>query len=124
LEKAKGVLEKYSDYLYGENMDLLLPVYSNQKCNEYLKKIAKLCEIKKNLTFHVARHTFATTITLLNDVPLETVSKLLGSTKLSTTQVYARVIEKKISNDIAALRTKLKTIEKPKVENEKLAEAS
>jgi len=124
LEKAKGVLEKYSDYLYGENMDLLLPVYSNQKCNEYLKKIAKLCGIKKNLTFHVTRHTFATTITLLNDVPLETVSKLLGSTKLSTTQVYARVIEKKISNDIAALRTKLKTIEKPKVENEKLTEAS
>ena len=70
----------------------LLPVYSNQKVNAYLKEIAQELEIDKQLTFHSARHTFATTVTLSNGVPIETVSKLLGHTKLSTTQVYARVV--------------------------------
>jgi len=124
LDQAETIVAKYSDYPSEDNDFSLLPVYSNQKVNEYLKKIAKLCGIKKNLTFHVARHSFATTVTLLNDVPLETVSKLLGHTKLSTTQVYARVVERKISNDMAALKIKLKSMEKPKKENEELAEAS
>ena len=65
-------------------------------------------KIKKTITFHSARHTFATTVTLSNGVPIETVSKLLGHTKLSTTQIYARVIDSKISNDIIILRKKLK----------------
>lgn len=64
-------------------------------------------KIKKNLTFHSARHTFATTITLSNGVPIETVSKLLGHTKLSTTQIYARVLENKLSEDMLALKDKL-----------------
>lgn len=108
LDEANDILEKYSDYPTDKNNYLLLPVFSNQKINQYLKEIAKLCHTGKNLTFHVARHTFATTITLLNDVPIETVSKMLGHTKLSTTQKYARVIEKKISNDMTKLRVKLK----------------
>ncbi|WP_353842924.1 tyrosine-type recombinase/integrase [Algoriphagus sp.] len=70
--------------------------------------IAK-CGIDKHISFHAARHTFATTVTLANGVPLETVSKLLGHRRLSTTQIYARVMEKKISEDIAVLKTKLES---------------
>ncbi|MET2985569.1 site-specific integrase [Aureibaculum conchae] len=109
LDEAKETLEKYYDYPCIENNYSLLRVFSDQKVNKYLKKMAKLCNIDKNLTFHVARHTFATTIALLNGVPIETVSKLLGHKKLSTTQKYARVIEKKISKDMQHLKTKLKT---------------
>jgi integrase/recombinase XerD len=109
LTKAKEVLVKYSGEGYGKNRDLLLPVYANQKCNAYLKKIVAKCKIDKNISFHAARHTFATTVTLANGVPIETVSKLLGHRRLSTTQIYARVMETKISEDIAVLRTKLKS---------------
>jgi len=78
----------------------LLPVYSNQKTNAYLKEIAKACGIYKNVSFHMARHTFATTVTLSNGVPIETVSKMLGHSKLSTTQIYARVLQEKIGEDM------------------------
>ena len=71
--------------------DLLLPVISNQRLNSYLKEIADLCGIEKNMTFHLARHTFATTVTLAKGVPMETVSKMLGHTNLKTTQIYARI---------------------------------
>ena len=108
LEQAKAILERYSEHPKETNGFVLLPVYTDQKINKYLKVIASSCGIHKNLTFHVARHTFATTVTLLNDVPLETVSKMLGHTKLSTTQRYARVVEKKISKDMAVLKQKLK----------------
>ncbi len=108
LDTAKAVLVKYSDASYGKKSDLILPVYSNQKCNKYLKIIAAKCGIEKNISFHVARHTFATTVTLANGVPIETVSKLLGHKKLSTTQIYARVLEQKISDDVAVLKSKLK----------------
>jgi len=106
LRKAKEVLVKYSGTGYGNKKELLLPVYANQKCNSYLKKIVAKCKIDKNISFHAARHTFATAVTLANGVPLETVSKLLGHTRLSTTQIYARVMEKKISEDIGVLRDK------------------
>lgn len=86
-----------------------MPLCSNQKANSYLKEIAKDCGIYKNVTFHVARHTFATTVMLSNGVPIETVSKLLGHTKLSTTQIYARVVETKISEDINNLLIRFKT---------------
>ncbi len=66
-----------------------------------------MCGVKKNLTFHVARHTFATTITLSNGVPIETVSRMLGHNKLATTQIYARVLEKKVSQDMAELKKRL-----------------
>lgn len=74
--------------------------------NAYLKEIADLCGITKNLTYHIARHTFATTVTLSNGVPIETVSKMLGHRNLKTTQHYARILDKKISDDIKHLRTK------------------
>ena len=112
LDEAKEILEKYADYPSAENNYSLLQVFSDQKINKYLKEIAKLCDLDKNLTFHVARHTFATTIALLNDVPIETVSKMLGHTKLSTTQKYARVVEKKISQDMMQLKAKLKSSKK------------
>tara|TARA_R110002096_G_scaffold9533_7_gene37640 strand:- start:10016 stop:11278 length:1263 start_codon:yes stop_codon:yes gene_type:complete len=105
LDKALNIIKKYDND--AENNAKLLPIFSNQKTNVYLKEITALFEIKKNITFHSARHTFATTVTLSNGVPIETVSKLLGHSKLSTTQVYARVIEEKISVDMKSLRKKI-----------------
>ncbi|MEM0517087.1 tyrosine-type recombinase/integrase [Aequorivita sp. MCCC 1A16923] len=90
-----------------KSQDRLLPVFSNQKLNSYLKEIMVQLKINKNLSFHCTRHTFATTVTLSNGVPIETVSKHLGHSKLSTTQVYARVLEKRISDDIGNLRSLL-----------------
>ena len=104
LPKARQILFKYSNH--GRSIPIF-PIYSNQKMNSYLKDIAELCSVKKNLSTHIARHTFATTVTLSNGVPVETVSKMLGHTKIATTQIYARVLEKKISEDMAALREKL-----------------
>ncbi|MBT1706291.1 tyrosine-type recombinase/integrase, partial [Chryseosolibacter indicus] len=74
--------------------------------NDYLKEIANTCGIKKRVTFHTARHTFATTITLTNGVPIETVSKLLGHRNLKTTQLYAKILDLKVSADMKALRLK------------------
>lgn len=107
LEKAETILQKYADHPVTIVSETLLPVLTNEKINLYLKEIADAVGIKKNLTFHMARHTFATTITLSNGVPIETVSKLLGHTKLATTQIYARVLDKKISDDMNNLRAKL-----------------
>lgn len=109
LDEAWNILKKYGTYSE-KNNGQLLPVYSNQKVNTYLKEIAGSLNIYKNLTFHSARHTFATTVMLSNGVPIETVSKLLGHTKISTTQVYARVLEEKISSDIKNLKNKLQLI--------------
>lgn len=80
---------------------------SNQKLNAYLKEIADVCGITKNLSTHIARHTFATTITLENDVPIESVSKMLGHTKITITQIYARVKEKKVGRDMKTLKFKM-----------------
>lgn len=107
LKEAERILEKYKNHPKVCSNDILLPVYSNQKTNQYLREITKILKINKKLSFHAARHTFATTVTLANGVPIETVSKLLGHTKLSTTQIYARVIDSKISNDMDILRSKL-----------------
>ncbi|MDP0971665.1 tyrosine-type recombinase/integrase, partial [Klebsiella pneumoniae] len=76
LKEAAKILKKYKDHPKVQITGKLLPVYSNQKTNLYLKEIAKELKIKKYLTFHIARHTFATTVTLTNGVPIETVSKL------------------------------------------------
>jgi site-specific recombinase XerD len=104
LSIAEELIEKYEGHIKTKKTNTLFPNISNQKLNSYLKEIADLCGIKKNLTFHIARHTFATTITLSNGVPIETVSKLLGHTKIATTQIYARVIERKVSDDIGKLK--------------------
>jgi site-specific recombinase XerD len=74
--------------------------------NAYLKELADLCNINKELTFHIARHTFATTVTLTNGVPIESVSKMLGHKDLRTTQHYAKVIDKKVSEDMKILKDK------------------
>ena len=107
LPAAKLLIRKYKNHHRTQYNGRLLPTISNQRLNSYLKELADLCAIKKNLTFHMARHTFATTVTLTNGVPIETVSKLLGHTKLATTQIYARVIERKLSEDMMLLRHKL-----------------
>ncbi|AVR44258.1 integrase [Christiangramia fulva] len=106
LKAPVDILEKYRDHpRRGE--DNLLPRLSNQKLNSYLKELADKCKINKHLTFHMARHTFATTVTLTNGVPIETVSKILGHTRLATTQIYARVLDQKISQDMELLQRKL-----------------
>ncbi len=104
LSQAGVLIDKYKDHIRTCENNNLLPKLSNQKLNSYLKEIADLCGIKKNLTFHMARHTFATTVTLTNSVPIETVSKLLGHTKLATTQIYAKVVEMKVSEDMEKLK--------------------
>ncbi|TNE75166.1 MAG: site-specific integrase [Bacteroidetes bacterium] len=101
------IINRYKDHPECVKYNKLLPVNSNQKYNAYLKEIADLCGIKKNLTSHMARHTFATTVTLSNGVPLETVSRMLGHTKISTTQIYAKVLDDKVSSDMKDLREKL-----------------
>lgn len=105
LPNARKILKKYKDYAWNESKGLLLPVRSNQKMNVYLKELADICKIKKNLSMHVARHSFATSVTLANGVPIETVSKMLGHTSLKTTQTYARIVDKKISEDMNKLKT-------------------
>ncbi len=115
LPKALEIVEKYKGIAKITSSERLLPLYSNQKTNSYLKEIAKACGIHKNITFHVARHTFATTVMLSNGVPIETVSKLLGHTKLSTTQIYARVLEHKISEDIDNLLERFETKKKQRL---------
>jgi site-specific recombinase XerD len=107
LPKATSIIEKYGEHPKCVAEDSLLPKISNQKLNDYLKEIAVICRIQKNLTFHLARHTFATTITLSNGVPIEPVSKMLSHTKISTTQVYAKVIEQKLSDDMFLLKKRL-----------------
>ncbi|MFT3752896.1 MAG: site-specific integrase [Paludibacter sp.] len=103
---ASYLLEKYKDHPQVVNQDKLLPILSNQKMNSYLKEIADTCGITKELTFHIARHTFATTVTLSNGVPIESVSKMLGHKNLKTTQHYAKILDLKVSNDMQILREK------------------
>ena len=103
LEKAQELIDKYDNHPMTLVSGSLLPQITNEKLNFYLKEVALACGITKNLTYHMARHTFATTVTLTNGVPIETVSKLLGHTKITTTQIYARVIERKVSDDMTIL---------------------
>ncbi|MFR9636349.1 MAG: site-specific integrase [Rikenellaceae bacterium] len=99
------IIAKYESIIVdGDNV---LPVLSNQKCNSYLKELADICLINKNLTFHMSRHTFATTITLSNGVPIETVSRMLGHSNIKITQIYARITNDKIQNDMSMLASKL-----------------
>ena len=113
LKIPQAILQKYEGQL---PKGQLLPVLSNQKLNSYLKEIADLCGINKNITFHLARHTFATTTTLAKGVPIETlakgvpietVSKMLGHTNIETTQIYARITNEKIRKDMEVLAGKL-----------------
>lgn len=107
LPTAAKILERYRNCDRAAITGTLFPNFSNQRVNSYLKEIGIINQIKKVLTFGVARHTFATTITLSNNVPIETVSKMMGHTKIATTQIYARVLLKKIGDDMSLLREKL-----------------
>ncbi|SFU64294.1 Site-specific recombinase XerD [Pustulibacterium marinum] len=107
LPMAMEILKKYQDHPEVKRGPYILPVLSNQKSNAFLKEIAELCGIKKNLTTHLARHTFATTVTLSNGVPIESVSRMLGHKSLRTTQHYAKIVDRKISDDMSMLRAKL-----------------
>jgi site-specific recombinase XerD len=104
---ALEIVERYKNHPYCVQYNRLLPVDSNQRYNGYLKEIAVLCGIKKHLTTHTARHTFATTVTLENDVPIETISQMLGHKSIRTTQIYAKITQRKISNNMQALKKRL-----------------
>ena len=106
LPVTQMIIDKYENHPQCHNEDKLLPILSNQKMNAYLKEIASVCEIEKELTFHIARHTFATTVTLTNGVPIESVSKMLGHKNLRTTQHYAKVLDRKVSEDMKILKDK------------------
>ena len=107
LSQALEILDRYKDDPQCAIKGRLLPVLSNQKMNTYLKEIADACDITKKMTFHTARHSFATTVTLSNGVPIETVGKMLGHRNLKTTQHYARILDLKVSEDMMTLRNKL-----------------
>ena len=98
------IMEKYNGQ--GKD-DLVFPVMSNQKMNDYIKEIIAICDIDKDISFHCARHTFATTVTLENGVPIESVSKMLGHTNIQTTQLYARITNQKIQQDMEVLASKI-----------------
>ena len=104
LDIPRAIIAKYSHKTYRDGK--LFPILTNQRTNSYLKEIADLCGIKKKLTFHLARHTFAT-MSLSKGVPIESVSKMLGHTNIRTTQIYARITNKKIEHDMEQLSEKL-----------------
>ncbi len=107
LPPAIEILQKYVPQVSYPDQPIF-PVLSNQKMNAHLKVIQEIAGISKNLHSHLPRHTFATTITLMNGVPIETVSKMLGHSKITMTQNYARVGELKIEGDMLLLEEKLK----------------
>lgn len=104
---SENIIKKYASHAEVIITGKLLPVPSNQKMNAYLKEVAAICGIDKDLHTHLARHSYATTVTLSNGIPMETVSKLLGHSKLQTTQIYAKVVNQKVEDDIMLLREKM-----------------
>lgn len=108
LDVAKHIIEKYEGIAKDGK---LLPVPSYFICKYNIKEIAKSCGIEKNVTWHIARHTFATTVCLSNDVPIETLSKMMGHTSIRTTQIYAKITEEKINRDMGMLSKKLAIVE-------------
>jgi site-specific recombinase XerD len=101
------IINKYVNIDMLQDNDPILPILSNQKMNAYIKEIADLCGITKILSYHVARHTFATTVTLTNGVPIESVSKMLGHKNINSTQHYARIVDKKVGDDMHLLSKKI-----------------
>lgn len=107
LDIPMKVIEKYKSNEYCVSYNKLLPIISNQRYNGYLKELASICNINKHLTSHIARHTFATTVTLANGITLESVSAMLGHKSIRTTQIYAKVVQSKLSNEMKLLKEKL-----------------
>ena len=108
LPVALKIIEKYQNDAECRAKGILLPIPSNQKYNAYLKEIMTLCDIDFNLTSHIARHTFATTVALENGVSLETVSKILGHSNTNITQHYGKITETRISDEMKKLCERLK----------------
>ena len=108
LDVAKHIIEKYDGMDKG---DKLLPVPCYDNCKNSIKVIAKRCGIEKNVTWHVARHTYATTVCLSNDVPIETLSKMLGHRSIRTTQIYAKITAEKVSRDMEKLAQRIEQME-------------
>jgi site-specific recombinase XerD len=104
---AMQIINKYVVLDALSDSDHVFPILSNQKMNAYLKELADICGITKNLSFHVARHTFATTVTLTNGVPIESVSKMLGHKNIKSTQHYARIVDQKVGDDMLQLSQKI-----------------
>lgn len=102
-----AILKKYESHPICLKQGTCLPVVCNQKANSYLKEIADFCGIKKNLTTHAARHTFATTVTLANNVPLQEVSAMLGHASTRMTQHYARVMDRNLKDNMNIVRSKM-----------------
>ena len=107
LDVPMQIISKYVQLDLLEADDLILPIMSNQKMNAYLKEIADFCGITKKLSYHIARHTFATTLTMMNGVPIESVSKMLGHKNITSTQHYARIVDKKVGEDMERLSSKI-----------------
>ncbi len=107
LPPAKQILEKYKSHPECIRKGVLLPVLTNQKMNSYLKEVADICGISKNLTTHCARHTFATTVTLANGISIESTSKMLGHSSIRMTQRYARILDSTIGQEMNQLAGKL-----------------
>lgn len=101
------IIHKYADLDALGPEDKVLPISSNQKVNAYLKELADICGITKQLSFHIARHTFATTVTMMNGVPIESVSKMLGHKNIRSTQHYAKIVDQKVGDDMITLSQKL-----------------
>lgn len=108
LPEAIELIKKYRGHPMASYTGTVFPIYSNQATNRYLKVISKMANLNFALTYHIARHTFATTVTLENGVPMESVSKMLGHSSIRTTQIYSKVKKKKVSSDMKVLRERLK----------------
>ncbi len=107
LPQSQSIIDKYKESPDCIAYKRLFPLISNQKFNAYLKEIAIICKINKPVTAHIGRHTFATTITLSNGVPIETVQKMLAHSSLSTTQIYSKVVDTKIAEDMSKLSKRI-----------------
>ncbi|MCU7549331.1 site-specific integrase [Chitinophagaceae bacterium LB-8] len=107
MEIPLAIIEKYRSHPYCQAYNKLLPVNSNQRYNAYLKEIAAIAGINKNLTTHTARHTFATTVLLENDCPIESASEMLGHNSIRTTQIYAKTTDVKVSRNMKEVRAKI-----------------
>lgn len=107
LTPALVILDKFRANEEANKWEGLFPKVSNQEVNRALKLIGEICEIRKRLTFHLARHMFATSVTLLNGLPIGTISKLLGHTKLTTTMIYTHVMQSKLGFEMKVLQDRL-----------------
>ena len=107
LPEALAILDKYKAHPECCSKGVLLPVLSNQRMNGYLKEVADLCGITKNISSHLARHSFSTTVTLANGISLEVVSKMLGHSNINTTKIYARMVDSRVSEEMQGLKGRM-----------------